>query len=129
MKIADLVMTKAEAEKDMGITPEGKPDPAELPRYPYGTCLYLDSDTIKKLGIAGDEDGGGMPKVGTEFVIVGRARVKGTSQRESQDGTYASLDLQLVKLGIEPAPQGETLAQKAYSKPTLPKTAQGGYAS
>lgn len=109
MKLVDLKLSKADAKDEAGCAPS-----SDKPLYPYGTTLYLDEDEQKKLGIKD------MPDVGTEFPIEALVVVVGTSERQTQDGTRKTLDLQITKLGIgieeEPTtPEGKAAA-KLYGK-------------
>src|SRR4051812_38979480 len=90
MKLVSLELSAADAKEEGGCDPT----PADLPKYPYGTCLYLDEDEQAKLGIKE------MPDVGTEFPIEGVVKVVGTSQRETQGGVRKTLDLQITKMGL-----------------------------
>lgn len=91
MKLVSLAMSPEEAKDD---APCAAPDAGDAPKYPYGTCLYLDEDALKKLGIKE------MPSVGTEIPVQALAKVTGTSERETQEGTRKTLDLQIVKMGF-----------------------------
>lgn len=73
-----------------------KPGEIEKPIYPYGTCLYLEEDTLAALGIKE------MPTVGTQIPIQAVAKVTGTSEREFEGGTRKTLDLQITSMAFEP---------------------------
>ncbi|TNV22121.1 hypothetical protein FH968_04400 [Buttiauxella sp. B2] len=77
--------------------------------YPYGLCLYLDNETLEKLGAQ-------PQKVGTEVMITARAVIKSTSEREREDGVYRSADLQITDMSIAPAEatQQKTAADTLY---------------
>ena len=65
-------------------------------KYPYGLCLSLDTETLKKLGI--DQ----LPETGGEFKILAKAIVKSTHQSESLEGnTYKSLELQITDMAVK----------------------------
>jgi hypothetical protein len=99
MKLVSLQLTKKEAKDEATMVPDE-------PRYPWGTSLHLDEDELKKLGI---EE---MPSVGTEFPITAVAKVTGTSERETQDGSRATLDLQIVKMALGDEDEEQSPAAK-----------------
>lgn len=106
MKMVSLVLSKKEANTE---APCALPD--DQPRYPYGTQLFLTEEELKKLGI---EE---MPSVGTEFPITAVAKVIGTSERETQDGSRQTLDLQLVKMAMGADEEEQSpAAKKLYGK-------------
>lgn len=82
------------------------------PRYPYGLCLNLDTETLKKLGITE------LPKVGTKFMIVAKVDVTGVSMHQQQDGDEsmcASLQITDMELkGSQRTP--DELAASLYAK-------------
>lgn len=90
--MVNLELSKTEAQEESGIDPS-------LPRYPYGLTIYLDNDTLAKLGITD------MPKVGGTMQLTATVKVTGTSERESQnkDGvaeTNACVDLQIIAMEL-----------------------------
>lgn len=89
MKLVSLKLDPKEAKEEAGCAPTCDP-----PLYPYGTCLYLCEEELKKLGIKG------MPTVGTEFPMQALVKVVGTNERETQDGKRQTLDLQLISMGL-----------------------------
>lgn len=93
MAAVNLKLSPAEAKE------ETNPDPDDQrPLYPYGLCLYLDQDTLTKLGLTADI------KIGTVLAVSGSATVQGTSRRQTQGGEdYASVDLQITDLGLDGA--------------------------
>jgi hypothetical protein len=93
--MTNLAMSKDEAKKEYGAEPEDD----DLPKYPYGLSIYLDDDTLKKLGITD------VPKVGTSMPATITVMVTGTSQRATQsskDGEQMStcVDLQITDMDI-----------------------------
>lgn len=103
MKTVSLELSPAEAKKESGDAME-----MEAPKYPYGTCLYLDDATLKMFGITDVS----AIKVGAVMSIMGNVKVVGTSKREYEGGEHQCLDLQITDLGME----GEKvpLAQRMY---------------
>lgn len=105
-KMVSMELTPDEGKKEVSC------DPCDVdkPKYPYGTCLYLCEDELKKLGIKD------MPAVGVEIQIQAVAKVIGTSERETQQGSRKTLDLQITQLGLD-APEAPTTAMgKAAQK-------------
>ncbi|AYC20066.1 hypothetical protein DZA65_03191 [Dickeya dianthicola] len=68
--------------------------------YPWGLCINLDNDTLKKLGAT-------PQPVGSEVMITARAIIKSTSSRESEDGTRHDASLQITDMAISAASQQE----------------------
>jgi hypothetical protein len=64
-KLINMARSAAEVKKDLADMPcvvgESK---YEGPKYPYGLCISLDEDALKKLGLEGD-----LPGVGDELQI------------------------------------------------------------
>lgn len=87
MKMIDLAIGD-QSQEDMEI---------ESPKYPYGTCLYLDDAMCAKLGIKKASD---LP-VGTELSIDALAKVTGTSEREYEGGKHLCIDIQLTAMALE----------------------------
>lgn len=106
MKLVSLKLDPKDAAEEVSCDPK----PSDAPMYPYGTCLYLDEDEQKKLGIKD------MPDVGTEFPIEAVVVVVGTSERQTQGGTRKTLDLQIVKLGIGIEEEPQTMEDKAAAQ-------------
>lgn len=70
------------------------------PKYPYGLCLSLDDDTLKKLGL-----GGGLPSVGEQVRFEAIARVTSASEneRETTEGATEKccrVELQITDMGV-----------------------------
>lgn len=102
MKTVSLKRSPAEAKKESVV--EYKP-----PAYGYGTCLNLDGETMKKLGLDAKID------PGTKVNIVGSAEVVGVSMRKTAGGEdYQSLDLQITDLGVSPQQSTKKLASTLY---------------
>lgn len=109
MKLVSLKLDPKEAKAEAGCAPT-----CDAPLYPYGTCLYLDADEQKKLGI---EE---MPEVGAEMPITAVVKVIGTSSRETTEGVRKTLDLQITAMAIGPEPEDKEIqsstARKMYPK-------------
>jgi len=65
------------------------------PHYPCGLCLYLDEETMEKLGLTE------MPEVGEMIHIMAMAKVTsvGTSATESKDSK--NISLQITHMALE----------------------------
>lgn len=111
MTMIDTAYTPAEAKERN----EGHPIAAtgNLPKYPYGTSLCLDTATLKKMGMTTP------PPVGTKWLLQAMVEVTGARQEKEQDGdTRISTDLQIT--AMEMAPAAATAEQRAavlYDKP------------
>lgn len=104
MKLVSLQLSKKEAKDDAPCAPS-----EDLPRYPYGTQLYLCEEEMKKLGLTE------MPAVGTEFPITAIVKVTGTSERETQEGSRKTLDVQITKMAVGDEEESSPAAKKLYS--------------
>lgn len=75
--MVDLARTPEEVKEEIAESrPAGLPK-AAVPTYPYGLCLYLDDDTLEKLGIDGD-----LPDAGDTIQFQAIGRVTSASQNE-----------------------------------------------
>ena len=77
--------------------------------YPWGLCINLDNETLKKLGAS-------PQPVGTEVMITAKAIVKSMSTREDGEGVRHDASLQITDMGIAPASdeKSKTAAQTLY---------------
>jgi hypothetical protein len=85
---------KADAEK-MGIG-GSVPSKVEQPIYPYGLCINLDEETIKKLKLDTDDC-----EVGSTIHICCMATVTDFGQRKMNDGVNRRIELQITDLALE----------------------------
>jgi hypothetical protein len=104
MKLTSLELDKKEAKAE-----SFEAQDSELPKYPYGTCLYLDEVALAKLGITT------MPAVGTAVQIIAVGKVTGTSSREYEGGAHQTLDIQLTEMSCA-CDAGDTPMGKAAKK-------------
>ncbi len=85
---------------DMKMQPTGGPtllsNEAEEPGYPPGLCLYLNADTLRKLGIGE----GNLPQVGQHFGMHGRVEVVSVSKHDGQIETGLQVELQVTHLEL-----------------------------
>lgn len=106
MKTVSLKRTAADrAEQQKEMTAEYKP-----PEYDYGTCLSLDGDMLKKLGMDASK-----LKAGDKFNLVGAAYVKAISLSD-REGSKArtSVELQVTDMGVSAQADVKSLASKMY---------------
>jgi len=88
--LINMEMSKAEAKE------ETQPSVLDAPKYPWGLCITLNDESLKKLGIET------LPSVDTEVVIVAKAVVSRTSEYQTQgDKTDRSLDLQITDMQLD----------------------------
>lgn len=94
MALKNLALTPAEAKDTyLGCGP-CEPDADNAPKYPWGTELNLEDETLEKLGI--DR----LPEVGEEVQITAVAKVTRVSASESQGGARRSLYLQITDMAV-----------------------------
>lgn len=87
--LINMEMSKKEAEEYT------KPTPDDGPKYPWGLCITLNDDSLKKLGV--DE----LPSVDTEVTIVAKAQVSRISDSQTQGGeSNRSMDLQITDMQV-----------------------------
>lgn len=80
----------------------------DQPDYPYGLCLHLDENAIKKLGMK-------MPKVGDSMMLHAMVTVKSTSQFDSKEsGANRSMDMQITDMAMMPAKGKKSAAKALY---------------
>lgn len=73
-----------------------EPSIADAPKYPWGLCITLSNDSLKKLGVKA------MPAAGTVVTIVAKAEVAGTRETQTQGGeTESSMDLQITDMQVD----------------------------
>lgn len=101
-------MSKAEAKEECG----GVPADDDLPKYPYGLALYLDDETLAKLGITD------LPKVGSTMQAQITVTITGTSQRATQsskegESLRTCVDMQITDMDFAPA-TAKDLAKVLY---------------
>ncbi len=94
MALTSLKITKKEIkerEKEMSVglgSSDGE-------RFPYGTRLDLDNDTIEKLGIKD------LPPVGATMMIEAKVTVIGSRQSATKERTNRNLELQITDMELD----------------------------
>ena len=86
--LINMENTPEEAQEQAGVTPE-------LPKYPWGLCITLDSEALAKLNVTA------LPAVDTEVTILAKAKVTGSRSNVTTDGENRSVDLQITDMQIE----------------------------
>ncbi len=106
-KLVSMKMSKSETEAKYAV-----PTESEGPRYPYGLCLHLDDDVMKKLAMKK------LPEVGKQVRVIAYADVTSVSEHESLiGGSRQSVELQITDLALTSMPKGEKDTEDAlYSK-------------
>lgn len=94
-KMVNLARSADEVKKEIAEYSSPATATASAPKYPWGTCLSLEDDTIDKVGLGGD-----LPEVGDVVQIVAMARVTSASKNEREDASGASKECRRVELQI-----------------------------
>ena len=106
MKIVSLKETQSSKEKETEALPA-----VDESVYPWGLCLWLDQDLIKKLGFKSVSDF----TLGQVLDLVGKAKVTGISMREREGGENTQcVDLQITDMGL--GAERQTVGDKLYAK-------------
>lgn len=95
--LVDMELTQAEAKQENSLE-------SEPPKYPWGLCIDLNEDALKKLGI------GTLPEVGANMSIVARAEVQSTStsQYQGDKEKRMCLSLQITDMSVAPVAKDVT---------------------
>ncbi|NIF51408.1 capsid staple protein [Burkholderia sp. Ax-1724] len=105
MKLISMERTEAEkkaAEERWSAEAETGPD------YPYGLCINLGADELKKLGI---DD---LPSVGAEMTMTATVKVTSVSSYESSGSEGSkSVSLQITQMALDDG-NGPSAAEKLY---------------
>lgn len=103
--MVSMKMSATEAEKYAGGPAMSAGD---APMYPYGLCLSLNNESLKKLGITNP------PAVGTKFQLSAIVEVTGFRQNKEHDGdTNSNAEMQITDMEIAPH-KGEIDAASLY---------------
>lgn len=90
---AGMVSMKRTAAENKAMRETAMPDPG--PGYPYGLCLQLGADELKKLGVET------LPEVGQVFEITAYAKVTRVSSSASESYKDKSIELQITDMSLE----------------------------
>lgn len=99
-KLINMARSAAEVKNDAPMPTAVGESKYEGPKYPYGLCISLEDESLKKLGLDGDE-----PSVGDIIQFNAIAKVTNVSENESEgtDGTtnkHCRVELQITDMGI-----------------------------
>lgn len=103
MSLKSVAFTKAE-QKERNTINNKACVPYDGEKYPYGLRMDLNSDVMKKLGVAS------LPKTGGEVTITARAKVVSTSVNDREGKQEKRMELQIVAMDID---AGEESAEDA----------------
>jgi Major coat protein-like len=97
--MVSLAKTPAEVKEDMAPMVATSLPPS-APQYPYGCCISLENDTLKKLGLDGD-----LPAVGDVIEFMATAKVTSASMNERVDEsgkpeTCCRVELQITDMDV-----------------------------
>ena len=106
MALKNIAMSAAEAKETM--IGYNTADVSNAPKYPYGTSLDLNNDTLEKLGITK------LPSVGEEVTITAKAKVTRISAYEEQGGAEQCLGLQITDMDVSIPSQSQSASDKLY---------------
>jgi hypothetical protein len=107
--------------KSLKLQPANKPEPSSIPiadcdrnegpKYPYGTQITLNEESLKAMGITE------LPKVGEKMMICGLVEVCETSKNENISGhNYRCLGLQITDLELEEVKKKKPSKEVMYDK-------------
>jgi hypothetical protein len=107
MKLVELKRTPVEVKEE-----QAEMTSPEVSLYPWGMCLYLDNEQMKKLNFPADA------QIDHEFKLAIMVKVKRISATEITSGIDRSVELQITAMSAfvpeaEPKSLGETLYGKA----------------
>lgn len=103
----NMKMTKKEAKEYTS------PSPENAPAYPYGLSLYLNDETLKKLGYET------APAAGTELTLIAKVTVTSCGMNQQQDGDQEiRCDLQITDMELSgPAADATAIYSKSKMNP------------
>lgn len=104
MNLTSMQISAEEAKEYTGAVAE----PGNAPKYPWGLCVELNDESLKKLGITE------LPAVGSTLLLMAHVTVQSVSASQQVDGdkeSRASLQITEMALG---APTSEDAAAKLW---------------
>lgn len=108
MAMTNMAMTAEEAAEYAGGAPVAT-NPGDGPKYPWGLCIDLNDEVLKKLGITE------LPAVGTVFVIEAQAKVTSMNQSEQIDGDKEGrISLQITDMAVGGVPDAKDPADTLW---------------
>jgi hypothetical protein len=114
-KLISMAKTPEEVKQDAPAPVAVSDSKVSGPKYPWGLCISLDDETLKKLGLSGD-----LPAVGEVIPIQAMAKVTSASMNEQEkgDGTTemcCRVELQITDMAVpdpEPDPMQAQVARR-----------------
>ncbi len=102
--MVDMAKTPEDVKKEVGnsiAAPAPSVEKPSVPTYPYGLCISLNEEDLKKLGTEGE-----LPEVGDMIHLAAMAKVTSVSESEREDtgGTKTKccrIELQITHLATE----------------------------
>lgn len=92
MALVSMKQTPEEAAEYSGLATA---DPKEAPMYPWGLCLTLNDESLKKLGLP-------LPPVGQTFILMARVECTSARANKVQDGdNEIGADFQITDMQLE----------------------------
>lgn len=103
--MVNMQMSKEAAAEYSGATPSAD----NAPKYPYGLCLCLNDDAMKKLGLTT------LPAVGSKMTLSAVVVVTSVGSSQQQDGdAEVRADLQITDMELAPKTEGKSVADRLY---------------
>jgi hypothetical protein len=115
-KMVDMAKTPEEIKDDYPAEASIGSAPPKVPVYPWGLCLRLEDDSLKKLKI--DE----MPEVGDMIHLFAMAKVTSVTQNEVEDSKTGEkskrtcIELQITQMATEDEDQESAAVEDAEAK-------------
>ena len=105
--MVNMKMSKKEAKE------YAQPSLENAPAYPYGLSLYLNDESLKKLGYESP------PAAGTELTMIAKVTVSSCGMNQQQDGDQEiRCDLQITDMELSgPAPDAAAIYSKSKMNP------------
>lgn len=100
--LLSMELSPAEAKQEVACEPEA-------PKYPWGLCIDLNEDSLKKLGIDT------LPEVGSTMSIIARADVQSASESQYNGDKEKRMSLSLQITDMAVAPAAKDVAGALYS--------------
>lgn len=106
MALKDLALSAAEA-KDTALGSSAALE-NDAPKYPYGTMLDLNGETLSKIGMKK------LPMVGEKVRIVAEGTITRVSEYQEQDGTDRCVGIQLTAMDVSAPSQRDSASDRLY---------------
>lgn len=111
-KMVNMARTADDVKKEVADYPTSIGRPT-VSTYPYGLCISLDQDVLKKLGLDGD-----LPQIGEilNFNAIAKVTAASTNESEDTDGKKTStcrVELQITDMGIPGASEADRSVERS----------------